>query len=92
MTKSHYITSPSSDMVLPEYIAGSKGTTYDVEEALSVVRSVLSECISAAEHAYIQDSDLKRALRRSLRHLYGLRAKAKEAPTGEAPDGAKGLR
>ncbi len=92
MTKSKYITSPPSDMVLPEHIAGSKGTTYDIEEALSIARTVLRECISAAEHAYIQDTDLKRALQRSLKHLYGLRAKAKEAPTGEAPDGAKGLR
>lgn len=75
MTKSHYITSPPSDMVLPDRIVSSKGNTYEIEEALSVARVVLIECGAALEHAYIQDTALKRALQRSLKHLYGLRAK-----------------
>ena len=78
MTKSKYITSPPSDTVLPGRIASSKGNVYETEEALSVTRAVLSECVLWSERAYIQDNELKKALKRSLKHLYGLRAKQKK--------------
>jgi len=77
MTKSKYITSPPSDMVLPGHITSAKGNVYETEEALSIARAVLSGCVAWSERAYIQDSELKKALKRSLKHLYGLRVKLK---------------
>jgi len=76
MTKSKYITSPPSDMVLPDHVTSSKGNVYEMEEALSIARAVLSECAAWSERAYLQDSVLKKALKRSADHLYGLRVKS----------------
>lgn len=73
MTKSKYTTSPPSDMVLPKLIVSSKGNAYELEEALSVAREVLSECMKWQEQAYVQDVTLKRSIRRVRDHLYGLR-------------------
>lgn len=75
MTRSKYITSPPSDMVLPDSIVSPKGNVYEIEEALAVTRTVLQECISQAEHSYIQDNVLKKALKRSAKHLYSMRGK-----------------
>lgn len=60
-------------MVLPSTVKSNTGLIVQMDEALSITKSVLKICSEAFETSYFQDQETMKAFRIVARKLYGMR-------------------